>query len=378
MRTPLSGPEVCGASGEGQAVVGSVTGESILGSANFSGDFARADAVTLQATKSTNRMEELPMASRHLVDPDFLHLLDALPTFDLTAEALPQIRAGLAERAASLAPEPDDSVTVTEQVVPGRDGKPDVRVMVYRPADAVGELPAMLHLHPGGFIMGGPFMRDPRNRYLAKAVGCVIVSVVYRLAPEHPYPAALEDAYTALTWLHAEGATIGADTTRIAISGDSAGGGLAAALAQMAHDKGEVPILFQALTYPMLDNRSGATVDRGAFVGQYMWSADANRFAWQALLGENHHEQDQPPYAVPAHRADLAGLPPTFIAVGALDLFVEEDIDYARRLIHAGVPTELHVYPGAFHGFDSTPQAWSTENYVAQLVSSLKRALHPR
>lgn len=317
------------------------------------------------------------MTSRHLVDPDFQPLIDALPTFDLSHASLPAIRAGLAERAAA-APPPDDSVTVTEHVAPGQDGKPDVRVLVYRPADAVGNLPVVLHFHPGGYIMGGPFMRDARNRFLAKAVGCVIASVVYRLAPEHPYPAALEDAYTALSWLHADGARFGADTTRIAISGDSAGGGLAAALAQMAHDKGEIPILFQVLTYPMLDNRSGSAIDRGAFVGQYMWSGEANRFAWQALLGEDHPEQDPRPYAVPAHRAELAGLPPAFIAVGALDLFAEEDIDYARRLLRAGVPTELHVYPGAFHGFDSIPDSWSTDSYVAQLVAALKRALYPR
>lgn len=318
------------------------------------------------------------MSSKHLIDPDFLHLLDALPTFDLKPEALPGIRAGMVEMMAARAVEPDDSVTVTEHVIPASGGRPEVKVLLYRPADAVGELPAVLHLHPGGFVMGGPFMRDPRNRYLAKTVGCTIASVVYRLAPENPFPAALEDAYAALSWLHAEGATLGADASRIAIAGESAGGGLAAVLAQMAHDKGEIPVVFQALTYPMLDNRSGSTVDCGPYAGQYMWDAAANSFGWRALLGEDHPKQDPRPYAVPAQRADLSGLPPAFIAVGTLDLFVDEDIEYARRLIRAGVPTELHVYPGAFHGFDSIPGAWSAEAYVAQLVAALKRALYPR
>lgn len=312
------------------------------------------------------------MTSRHLVDPDYLARLDLMPSLDLTAEALPAIRAQLVEGMVQNAPLPDDSVLLEHRDIAGPGGTA-LRLHIYRPRGVLGALPVLLHFHPGGYIMGVPEMRDTRNRQIALAVNCIIVSVRYRLAPEAPFPAALEDGYAALCWVHKEAGSLSADPQRIAVCGESAGGGLAASIAQMAHDKGDILLLMQVLTYPMLDNRTGSTIAAAKSCGEFVWTPQSNRFAWTSLLGEDHVDRELPPYAAPGRRADLAGLPPTFIAVGAIDLFAEEGIDYASRLLHAGVPTQLHVFPGAFHGFDSIPGAWGSDTYLDLYVSALSR-----
>jgi acetyl esterase/lipase len=232
----------------------------------------------------------------------------------------------------------------------------------------------VLHFHPGGFIMGSPIIRDGRNRMVARAVHCMVVSVEYRLAPEAPFPAALDDGYAALRWVRASCAELGGDPARIAVAGESAGGGVAAAVVQLAHDRGDSPVLLQLLTYPMLDDRVGASLSAAPSCGEFVWTRESNQFAWAALLGEHYGERTLPRYAAPGRREELAGLPPTFIAVGAIDLFAEEDIGFARRLLRAGVATELHVFPGAFHGFDSTPGAWSTQAYIELYLAALRRA----
>ena len=265
-----------------------------------------------------------------------------------------------------------------ERLVPGLPGEPDVRIYVINaaPADRTGK-PAILHIHGGGFVM-----RDARSavqhlQELALQLDCVIVTVDYRLAPETPFPGALNDNYASLKWLHANAAELGVDRARIALMGDSAGGGHAAMLAIALRDRGEALLVYQALVYPMLDDRTGSTRKVPPNQGLMVWSPQENRFGWSAHLGSPAGSVDLPYGSVPARVEDLCGLPPTFIGVGAVDLFVDEDIEYARRLIAAGVPTELIVVPGAFHGFDGLVQAEIVQQFNAALVSALRTALHP-
>ncbi len=307
--------------------------------------------------------------SRHLVDPDLLEMVGR-PAADRS-------RPFAQQRAESDAqyPEPPKlrpGVRLSERFVPGPDGQ--VRVLVYEPDADVRSCPAVLQIHGGGFIIGRPEMSDERNAMLVQKLRCVIVSVDYRLAPEAPYPAAVEDCHAALVWLHKQAAALRVDTKRIGIMGESAGGGHAAALALMARDRGAVPLAFQWLTYPMLDDRTGSTATPHPYAGEFLWPAEANRIGWRALLGREPGGPPPGPYAVPARAEDLSRLPPALIQTGSLDLFVEEDIEYARRLMHAGVAVELHVYPGCIHGFvrTKTPVAKKAES---DGVAALERAL---
>jgi len=243
--------------------------------------------------------------------------------------------------------------TVVERVIPGPKGAPNVRVYVINAGP--GEKPGLLHIHGGGFVTGEA-KNDLRTlQEIALAVDGVIVSVDYRLAPETRFPGALEDNYAGLKWLYANAAALGVDRRRIAVMGESAGGGHAAMLAIAARDRGEVPIMFQVLIYPMLDDRTGSTRPAPPQVGQILWRAADNRFGWTSLLGVPAGSAHVPDGSVPARLENFNGLPPAFIAVGSIDLFVDEDIEYARRLVDAGIPAELHVYPGCFHGFNGMP-----------------------
>jgi acetyl esterase/lipase len=215
----------------------------------------------------------------------------------------------------------------------------------------------------------------PRLQGIATNCHCVVVSVDYRLAPETRYPGSLEDNYAALKWVHAHAAELGIDRSRIAVGGESAGGGHAASPAIHARDRNEVPIVFQLLIYPGLDDRTGSTGPAPPAVGHSMWNASANRLAWSSLLGVPAGSSRVPAAAVPARVATVAGLPPAWIGVGALDLFVEEDMEYARRLVHAGVATELLVVRGAFHGFDLVvPDAEASKQFSASWKSALRKA----
>lgn len=217
--------------------------------------------------------------------------------------------------------------------------------------------PAIVSMHGGGFVMGTAAGDSADLQGICTALDCVAISIEYRIAPETTYAGSIEDNYTALKWLYDNADEIGADRSRIAVMGGSAGGGHAALLAITARDRGEVPLVFQCLTYPMLDNRTGSTRPVPGHVGKLVWTADSNRFGWESFLGAKPGGRTAPRGAVPARTMDVAGLPPAFIGVGTLDLFCDEDVEYARRLNAAGVPTELIVVPGAFHGFDSLPGA---------------------
>ncbi|OFJ50687.1 alpha/beta hydrolase [Mycolicibacterium grossiae] len=240
-----------------------------------------------------------------------------------------------------------------------------VGVRLHRPHPGAAPGPGLLWIHGGGYVIGSPGQDDLLCRRFARELGVTVAAVRYRLAPENPYPAALEDCHEALTWL----ATLPAvDPTRVAIGGASAGGGLAAALAFMARDRGEVDVMAQLLVYPMLDDRSAHRPGLD-HPNHRLWTQSANVFGWASYLGGA-----DPDVAVPARRTDLAGLPPAWIGVGTFDLFHDEDLAYAERLRAAGVECDVEVVPGAFHGFDGlAPKATVTRDFIACEVEFLRR-----
>ncbi len=316
------------------------------------------------------------MSSAHLVDPELLEGLALLPVLDFGAMSVMEVRAGLAA-ASGLAPVVEMPDVATGVItVPGPAGAPDVRVVVHRPRDAAGALPAILHIHGGGFLVGGPDVADIAYLGTVRALGCTVFSVDYRLAPETPHPGPVEDCYAALRYITENAAALGVDAARIGMMGESAGGGLAAGLALLARDRGGPKLAFQHLIFPMLDDRICTTNDPHPHTGEYVWTAKSNTFAWAAYLGQAPGGDGVSAYAAPARAADLSGLPPTYIAVGTLDLFFEENIEYARRLTRAGVPVELHVYPGAFHAFQAAANARVTQAANRDSLEALRRAIH--
>jgi acetyl esterase/lipase len=271
---------------------------------------------------------------------------------------------------------PVEGVTSQDHSAPGSQGGPAMRVRVYRSNDQQSKLPALYWIHGGGYVMGDIDYDDRLMMQMVKRIGCVAASVDYRLAPEHPFPTPVEDCYTGLKWLFTHADELGVEPSRIAIGGPSGGGGLAAGLGLMVRDRKEVPVVFQLLIYPMIDDRN-ATPASYAITDPRVWNRESNRLGWKAYLGRDGGGAGVSPYAAAARATDLTNLPPTYISVGTLDLFVDENIEYAQRLIQAGVPTELHVYPGAFHGFDLfAPSARVSKQFKADRDNALKRALH--
>ena len=315
------------------------------------------------------------MDTKHLVHPDLLPLLDAMPELQFSIEAMPAIRTAVNEMFAAKPALTIEGVTVKEAFVPNLKDGHQVRILIYTPENTAPNKPALFHTHGGGYVMGSPEMNDNRNKILCKELNAVIVSVDYRLGPECPFPLPIEDCYAALKWLYDNAATLGANNKNIAIYGESAGGGLAAALAIVARDRKEVPIVHQFLIYPMLDDRTCITEEPNLFTGEFIWTRENNFFGWTSLLGQKPGAKEISPYAA-ARVENIEGLPPAFITVGALDLFLEEDIHYAQRLLKAGISTELHVYAGAYHGFDAfVPESALTRQLENDFMQALKKAL---
>jgi acetyl esterase/lipase len=286
------------------------------------------------------------MAPRDQLDPEIAEAVRAMPIPDLDEHLVRGMR-GLSFPG----PELSDLVTREEIEVPGVDpGDLPVPARVHAPVDHSVQLPGIVAIHGGGYVIGDRTMYDGLFDRWCVDPGMVAVSVGYRLAPETPYPGPLEDCYRALKWTATNAETLGIDPSCIGLYGASAGGGLAAGLALLARDRGEVNVAFQFLQYPMLDDRQ--TTPSSQRDDLHVWSRLSNSFGWKAYLGDLYGGDDIPGYAAAARAEDLSGLPPAYVCVGSLDGFRDEDIIYAQRLLQAGVPTELHVLPGVPHGFE--------------------------
>lgn len=315
------------------------------------------------------------------VDPELIPVLAAWPDAVLDADTLALFR----DFQMPFEPLPPPAPQVVERVIPGPADNPRLRVLICDPAP--GPAPgtkgraAILHMHGGGYVMGTADLTSASVQRFAIDVGIPVISVDYRLAPETLWSGSLADNYAALLWLAGEGGTeLGIDPARIAVAGESAGGGHAAILAIAARDRGGPAVAFQLLTYPMIDDRTGAHDSCGRpvpdHIGQHVWTAASNRFGWASFLGQEAGLDSAPHGAVPARVENLSGLPPAWIGCGALDLFIEEDLEFARRLVAAGVPTEFTLSPGAFHGFESfAPEARVSAKFIANRLEALKRAL---
>ena len=308
-----------------------------------------------------------------LVDPE---LRAPLERYRRDEGDYPITSANLAKiRKLSMASLPPPTTPYEKRSIPGPRAAPDVGVFVINAAASRHPRPAILHIHGGGFIAGTVDEVVPKLQRIAREHDCVIVTIDYRLAPETPFPGSLEDNYAALKWLHDSAGSLGVDASRIVVMGESAGGGHAAMLAIAARDRGEVPIAFQLLIYPMLDDRTGSSRHVPPYIGAYIWVPASNRFGWSSLLGVPAGSPVVPAGAVPARIGNLSGLPPAFIGVGSIDLFVDEDVDYAKRLIDSGISTELCVVPGGYHGFDIiAPEASVSKAFRATWSAALAKA----
>ncbi len=314
-----------------------------------------------------------------MYDPELIAVVDLMPVLDLDDPV--QARASFEAIIADLSRDVPgaEALHVEDRTVPGFEGDPDVGVRVYRPRVAPGTVaPAVLTIHGGGFIIGSVEAEHAGSALMALGAGAVVVSVEYRLAPEHPYPAALHDCYAALTWLHAEAGALGVDPSRVAVAGASAGGGLAAATALLARDRGGPALCFQMLQIPELDDRLD-TPSMRAFTDTPLWSRPLAVKSWAAYLGELAGSPDVPAHAAPARAEDLSGLPPAYVSTAENDPLRDEGITYALRMLQAGVSVELHQFPGTFHGSALVTTAAVSRRAQEETGVVLRRALgvHP-
>ncbi|SEC89889.1 Acetyl esterase/lipase [Amycolatopsis tolypomycina] len=312
----------------------------------------------------------------YAIDPELLPWLDMLPAVTLTDhESLLAARSSMAQLSEVLpAYEPVHPVDVRDTAVPGPSDAPDVPVRVYSPANRTDAGPGLLYIHGGGFVMGDLDTFDAHLLRLVDELGIVIVSVGYRLAPEHPFPAPVEDCYAALAWAAAKAGELGIDPARLGVAGESAGGGLAAAVALLARDRGGPRLCFQYLGIPELDDRLD-TPSMRAYTDTPIWNRPNAVYSWTSYLGTEPGGADVSPYAAPARATDLAGLPPAFVTTCQFDPLRDEGIAYAQRLAHAGVPVDLRHYAGTFHGSSLVETAAVSRRMVADELDALRRGL---
>ncbi|MEU1571173.1 alpha/beta hydrolase [Streptomyces collinus] len=313
-------------------------------------------------------------------DPELaaaLELINGMISPGLTLDEIAEVRQGPGiQMLADLDLTMGGTFEVEDRRVPGPQGEPDISLLICRPAaEPAGPRPVIYHVHGGGMVIGTNRVGVDVPLAWAQALDAVVVSVEYRLAPEHPHPAPVEDVYAGLLWTADHAAEIGADPERIVIAGASAGGGLCAALALLTRDrKGPQPI-GQVLMCPMLDDRND-TPSTYQMAGLGVWDRTANETGWTALLGSRRGGPDVPAYAAPARAEDLTGLPPAFLDVGSAETFRDEVVAYASRIWQAGGVAELHVWPGGFHGFDGfAPQAAVSQAARGAQVAWLRRLL---
>lgn len=304
------------------------------------------------------------------IDPHFHEMIKLIPPqFDLiTRDTVEELRV----LGKSMFQPPNlEGVTVTEEEIPTEDGT--VKVLIYRPADVEDVRPGILWIHGGGYILGTA--ESPISATFARDMKAVVVSVDYRLAPEHPFPAGVNDSTAALRWMAENADRLGINPDRIVVAGESAGAGMAAGVVLRNRDEDGPKVAFQFLIYPMLDNLHDTP--SGSLDGYPLWDRQTSLNAWEMYLGGTPG-LDASPYAAAARAKDLSGLPPTFITVGAAELFRDEDIEYAQRLMAAGVPTQLAVFPGVFHGGQSfVPDAPVSQAMIQSYTTALRAALYP-
>ena len=307
-------------------------------------------------------------------DPDLRDIIPLLPNLsELSTAAKVQ-----AMRAQGLAfgdpPAPRDDVLREDRLIPGPEGDPDVAVRIHCPKeDTQAPRPGVLEIHGGGFMLGSKDMMDPWCDRVAAELGAVVVSTDYRLAPEHPFPAGVEDCYAALCWTASNAEELGLDPKRLAIAGQSAGGGLAAACALLARDRRGPSLCFQLLEIPELDDRL-ETPSMQQFSDTPLWNRPNAVWSWRHYLGPDHSGEVSP-YAAPARADDLSGLPAAYVSTMEFDPLRDEGILYALRLLQAGVPVELHSYPGTFHGSAMFPNADASKRNADEVLHALGRRL---
>lgn len=307
-------------------------------------------------------------------DPELARSIPLLPTLDITdvAAARATLRAMADSRPASSR---SDGVTIERHGVPSLDRSPDVEVVIFAPAPSAGSLPAVVYCHGGGFVLGDAFSDQALPMQIVAEIGAVVISVDYRLAPECRFPGPVSDCLSALVWTGDNAASLGIDPGRIAVGGVSAGAGLAAAVTLMARDRGGPSICFQLLDTPELDDRL-ATASMQAFHDTPLWNRTNALHSWRHYLGPEILGGDVPAYAAPARAEDLSGLPPAYIAVCEFDPLRDEGMEYACQLTRAGVQTELHLFPGTFHGSrGAVPDASISRRMRGELLAALDKGL---
>lgn len=310
-------------------------------------------------------------------DPEFIDMIAVLPT-ELADLSDPVAIRDWRDQGLSalLGTQPDrDDVQKEDRVVPGPEGAPDVAVRVYTPrAEPDGRRAALLYIHGGGFMFGSVDMMDPACQSYCAQLDAVIVSVEYRLAPEDPYPAGPDDCYAALEWLAENAADLGVDPARIGVGGGSAGGGLSAATALLARDRGGPALCFQFLQIPELDDRL-ETPSMQHFTDTPLWNRPNAIWSWTHYLGDLHGTDDIPYLAAPSRCEDLSGLPPAYVTTMEFDPLRDEGILYAMAMMRDGVQVELHAYPGTFHGSALFEHADVSRRDAADSMRALRRGL---
>ncbi len=317
-----------------------------------------------------------PAAWRHRLDPELAPALALIAEPDLSDPARARALFDEMAQQVQVAVPGIEKLAITDHLVGEGGGAPPVPVRVYRPP-ASGLLPGLVWIHGGGFVVGSVAVEHAGTAAVALEAEVVVVSVEYRLAPEHPFPAGLDDCWAALAWVGAEAPSLGIDPERLGVGGLSAGGGLSAALALRSRDEAGPTLAFQLLGIPELDDRLD-TPSMREFTDTPLWNAHLAEVSWTYYLGQDveaRRDAEISPYAAPARATTLAGLPPAYLCTSELDPLRDEGIDYARRLMQAGVPVELHHFPGTFHGSTLVTEAAVSKRMHAELVGALRRGL---
>jgi len=311
-------------------------------------------------------------------DPELAPLLDLLPDTSLGLSDPAAARRAFLDLIGPLTDDVDRAgVVVEDRSIPGPTGAPDVPVRIYSPEGLGSRVPGILHIHGGGFVIGNLDSELGSCIGLCRGLGVVVVSVDYRLAPETPYPGPLEDCYTALKWASDNSNSLHIDPARLAVFGLSAGGGLSAATALLARDRGGPALCFQYLGVPELDDRL-QTASMRVFVDTPMWNRPNAELSWDYYLGEQYQRgADNVPYhAAPARAEDLSGLPPAYVSTMEFDPLRDEGVEYALKLMRSGVATELHSFPGTFHGSALFTHVQVSQREAAEMFTVLRRALN--